>query len=217
MPRLASLTCITTVLAALLLSVAQAGNLPADHPSVDVVKIYLGFVTEQNWKEAAKLVRPSAIERKRAEAIATLKNAPTMSDEAAVLDKFGVNNLEELKALPLVDFFAADRAIFHGRGRELTSEELKKKRQSLKITVIGVAGEADGKTSHLVLRTYQEVRSKEQQEVALDELIFISAVNEEGKWLIAPDSQRPNITPLKAAAEAPAPEAGASKPKAKGK
>ena len=175
-----------------------------DHPSVAVVKAYLGYVTEQNWKEAAKLVKPAAIERKRAEAIATLKNAPTMSDEAAVLSKFGVKDMKELEKLPLVDFFAADRAIFHSRGRELTPEVLKKKKDSLKINVLGVVGEEDGKNTHLVLRTYQEV-----EEVGLDELIFISASNEDGKWLIAPDSMRPSVKSLKGGAAPAVPPAGA--------
>jgi hypothetical protein len=184
-------------------TVARAENLPMDHPSVAVVKAYLGFVTEQNWKEAAKLVKPSAIERKRAEAIATLKNAPTMTDEATVLNKFGVKDMKELEKMAAVDFFAADRAIFHSRGRELSAETLQKKRASLKITVIGVVGESDGKNAHLVLRTYQEV-----EEVGLDELIFISASNEEGKWKIAPDSMRPNVKALKGGATPAVPPTG---------
>jgi hypothetical protein len=191
--------------AALGMSALRAENLAADHPCVDVVKSYLGFVTEQSWKEAAKLVKPAAIERKRAEAIQSLKNAPTMSDEAAVLKQFGVGNVTELEKLPLVDFFAADRTIFHARGRELTSEVLKKKRESLKINVLGVVGEEGGKAVHLVLRTYQEV-----EDVALDELIFISAVNEDGKWVIAPDSMRPSVKSLKGGAAPAVAPPGAS-------
>jgi hypothetical protein len=202
MSRLA--TFLLAGLSVLCSSGLHAENLPADHPAAEVVKSYLGFVTEQNWLEAAKLVKPAAIERKRAEAIATLKNAPTMSDEEAVLNKFGVKSIKELESLDLVKFFAADRTIFHSRAKEYTADVLKKKRESLKINVLGVVGEEGGKAAHLVLRTYQEV-----DDLALDELIFISAVNEDGKWVIAPDSMRPAVKSLKGGAAPATAPAGA--------
>jgi hypothetical protein len=188
------------------LSALHAENLPSSHPSSEVVKNYLAFVTEQNWKEAAKYVRPSAIAQKHAEVINALKNISTMSEETAILEKFGVKSIDELKKMPLTDFYAADRMLMHNRGKVQSPEIIKKKRDSLKITVYGIVGEPDGKTVHLVVRTYQEV-----DDYSLNELIFISAVNEEGKWLVAPDITRPSVKPLKAAA--PKPDAGkAAKP-----
>jgi hypothetical protein len=142
-------------------------------------------------------MKPSSVERKRAEIIATLKNAPTMSDEEALLAKFGVKNVKELEAMPLEEFYIAERNVLHSRGREVTPELIKKKRDSLKITVLGVAGENDRKSTHVILRTYQEVSSKDNQDIALDELIFVSTSNENGKWLIVPDGQRPIVTTLK--------------------
>jgi hypothetical protein len=198
---------VTTALLALTVTAARAENLPMDHPSVEVVKNYLGFVTEQNWKEAAKLVKPSAIEKKRVEAIATLKNAPTMSDEENVLAKFGVKDIKALESMPLVDFFAADRAIFHSRGRTLSPDQLKKKRESLKINVLGVVGEADRQAAHLVVRTYQEA-----EEYGFDELIFITAVNQDGKWVVAPDNMHPVVKSLKGGAAPAAAAPGSASP-----
>jgi hypothetical protein len=194
-----SLAHFTLLALVFFVQVAHAENLPIDHPSVAAVKSYLGYITEHNWKEASKMMKPASVEKKRAEIIATLKNAPTMSDEEALLAKFGVKNVKELEAMPLEEFYAAERNVLHGRGREITPELIKKKRDSLKITVLGVAGENDRKSTHVVLRTYQEVSSKDNQDIALDELIFISTSNENGKWLIVPDSQRPNVTTLKSA------------------
>ena len=185
---------------------ANAENLPMTHPTVELVKKYFTLVVDQDWKGAAKMIRPESIERKKRETIAIIKSAPTMSEEAAMLSKIGVKDLPELEKMSVEDFYVADRQSFHTSSRS-NDEILKQKKQSLKINVLGAIGEEG--IAHLAVRTSQEVMDQR-----IDELFFISFVQEKDdltKWLIAPDMSRPVTTPLKgaegdAAAPAPAPE-----------
>lgn len=188
---------------------AKADNLPMTHPTVDLVKKYFRYVIEQNWREAAKMIRPSSIERKKKETLAIIKSAPTMSEEAAMLGRLGVKDLKELEKMSVEDFYIADRQSFQ-RPQSATNEDVQKqKRESLKVNVLGVVGEQDNKIIHLVVRTSQEVIDQR-----IDEIFFISFTQDEvdgSKWVIAPDIQRPVTEPLKtpakpAAAPAPAPE-----------
>ena len=184
-------------------SAARAENLPATHPTVELVKKYFQLVVEQNWKEAAKMIRPSSIERKKRETIAIIKSASTMSEEAAMLAKLGVKDLRELEKMSVEEFYVADRQSFHNLARN-NEEILKQKKASLKVDVLGVIGEQDGKVAHLAVRTSQEVMDQR-----INELFFISFTQDDAdkaKWQIAPDMQRPVTEPLaKEAAAAPAP------------
>ncbi len=195
----------------LLVSNSQAGNLPPTHPTGELVAKYFKLVVDQNWKEAASMIRPSSIERKKRETVQIIKQAPTMSEESAMLAKLNVKDIKELEAMTTEQFYVADRESFHSSAN--TPEVLKQKKESLKITVLGIVGEENGTVAHLVVRTSQEVIDQR-----INELFFISFVQDESdktKWLIAPDMQRPVTEPLgekkdeaadKKAPEAPAPE-----------
>ena len=181
---------------------ARAENLPMTHPTVELVKKYFSMVVEQDWKGAAKMIRPESIERKKRETVAIIKSAPTMSEEAAMLAKIGVKDLSELEKMSVEDFYVADRQSFHTPSKN-NDEILKQKKQSLKINVLGAIGEEG--IAHLAVRTSQEVLDQR-----IDELFFISFVQEKADpkvWLIAPDMSRPVTTPLKTAEgeAAPAP------------
>ncbi len=200
-------------LALLALSIAihlpvRAENLPANHPAVDVAQKYMHLVAEQNWAEAVKLVRPASIERKKRETIAIIKAAPTMTQESAMLARLGVKSLKELEDLSVEQFYIHDRVSFYDNS--ITPEVLKEKRESLKITILGVVGEGDGKTVHVVVRTSQVVMKQR-----LSELFFLSFVQDEKdttKWLMTPDVQRPiteSIDDAKPADGAAAPDAAA--------
>lgn len=202
------MSCVLTALA-LATGAAKADNLPMTHPTVDLVKKYFRYVIEQNWREAAKMIRPSSIERKKRETLAIVKSAPTMSEEAAMLGRLGVKDLKELEKMSVEDFYIADRQSFQ-RPQSANEEVQKQKRESLKVNVLGVVGEQDNKIVHLVVRTSQEVIDQR-----IDEIFFISFTQDEtdsSKWVIAPDIQRPVTEPLKtpakpaAVAPAPAPE-----------
>ncbi len=186
---------------------ARADNLPMSHPTVDLVKKYFQLVVEQNWKGAAKMIRPESIERKKRETIAIIKSAPTMSEEAAMLAKIGVKDLAELEKMSVEDFYIADRQSFHSPSRN-NDQILEQKKKSLKINVLGVIGEQNDSIAHLAVRTSQEVLDQR-----IDELFFISFVqdtDEKGKWLIAPDMSRPVTTALKEGEGGAKPEAPAA-------
>ncbi len=187
---------LLSVLILLAAQAARAENLPLTHPTVELVKKYFTLVVEQNWKGAAKMIRPESIERKKRETVAIIKSAPTMSEEAAMLAKIGVKDLGELEKMSVEEFYIADRQSFHSPSRN-NDEILKQKKQSLKINVLGVIGEQDDTIAHLAVRTSQEVMDQR-----IDELFFISFIKDKtdsSKWLIAPDMSRPVTTPLKPA------------------
>jgi hypothetical protein len=200
---------IVATAALLAVSAVRAENLPATHPTVDLVKKYFQLVVEQNWKEAAKMIRPSSIERKKRETLAIIKSASTMSEEAAMLAKLGVKDLRELEKMSVEEFYVADRQSFHNLARN-NEEILKQKKASLKVDVLGVIGEQDGKVAHLAVRTSQEVMDQR-----INELFFISFTQDDAdkaKWQIAPDMQRPVTEPLaKDGAAPPAPASEAPK------
>lgn len=173
---------------------ARAENLPMTHPTVELVKKYFTMVVEQDWKGASKMIRPESIDRKKRETVAIIKSAPTMSEEAAMLAKIGVKDLQELEKMSVEDFYVADRQSFHTPSRN-NDEILRQKKQSLKINVLGAIGEPG--IAHLAVRTSQEVMDQR-----IDELFFISFIQDKddtSKWLIAPDMSRPVTTPLKGA------------------
>ena len=91
----------------------RAENLPPDHPTVELVKKYFQLVVEQDWKTAAKMIRPASIERKKRETLAIIKSAPTMSEEAAMLGKLGVKDIKSLENMSAEEFYVADRQSFH--------------------------------------------------------------------------------------------------------
>lgn len=209
---LGPVVALIAVAASLLPVSAGAENLPLTHPTVDLVKKYFQFVVEQKWQEAAKMIRPSSIERKKRETLAIIKSAPTMSEEAAMLAKLGVKDLRELEKMSVEEFYVADRQSFHNLARN-NEEILKQKKESLKVEVLGVVGEKEGTVAHLAVRTSQEV-----QDQRINELFFISFTQDETdktKWQIAPDMQRPvteAIASKEGAAAAPvAPATGGEK------
>lgn len=191
----------------------RAENLPLTHPTVELVKKYFELVVDQDWKTAAKMIRPASIERKKRETLAIIKSAPTMSEEAAMLGKLGAKDIKSLESMTPEEFYVADRQSFHNPARNDDEKERQKKVQeqkkgSLKIDVLGVIGEQGGKVAHLAVRTSQDVIDQR-----INELFFISFIQDEAdatKWLIAPDMQRPVTEPLSGAAPAPAADAKAS-------
>lgn len=191
---------LASTIIALSLSVgARAENLPLDHPTAKVVNQYLEAVVKQDWKTAATMLLPISLERRKAQMINSVKNSTTMTEEAAKLNMLGVKDVADLEKMTPQDAYVADRAAVHSR-MKITPEALKKKQETLKINILGLVTEEDGKIVHAIVRTRQETL-----EVAIEELLLISLTQDKldaKKWHVVPDMQQPITTPL-AAAKAP--------------
>jgi hypothetical protein len=175
---------------------AVAGSLPADHACGDLVKKYLASVVKQEWKTAASLLLPSSLDRKQKETIAIIKTAPTMSEEAQMLERFGVKEIRDLEKLSPQEFYIMDREAWHKR-INAAAEVTKRKQDTLKIDVLGLVEEKEKGYVHATVRTSQETLTDR-----IEELFLISFVKEDGKWLISPEMKdRPIITPLATKAE----------------
>lgn len=169
-------------------------QLPLDHPCAGLVKKYLESVVAQDWKTASAMLLPSSLERKQKETIAIIKTAPTMTEEAAMLERFGVKEIRDLETQSPQDFYITDRTAWHKR-INAAPEVTAKKKQTLKIDVLGLVEEKDKNFIHATVRTSQETLTDR-----IEELFLISFVKEGDKWLIWPEMKdRPIITPLDSA------------------
>lgn len=174
---------------------ASADNAPLDHPAVDLVKSYLQAIVHQDWKEASAMLLPSALERRRLKVAAAIKNSSTMTEEAAKLNMLGIKDVRELEKMSPQEAYVLDRKAVHDR-MHIPASTIKRKSDTLKIKILGVASEEDGKIVHVVVRTSQET-----EETLIEELLLISCAQDRAdakKWLIVPDMQEPVTTPLKA-------------------
>lgn len=171
-----------------------AENKPVDHPAAAIVKSYLEAVVKQDWKAAAELLLPSSLERRKEQMILAIKNSSTMTEEAAKLNMLGVKDVKDLEALSPQAAYIVDRKSVHDR-MKIPDEVLKRKIETLKINILGLCPEEDGKIMHAVVRTKQETI-----DTLIEELLLISLIQDKAdtkKWLVVPDMQQPLTTPLK--------------------
>jgi len=176
----------------------SAAPLSSDHPCSALVKKYLTSVVRQDWKTAAALLLPSSLDRKQKETVSVIKTAPTMTEEAQMLERFGVKEIRELEKLTPQEFYMLDREAWHKR-INAAAEVTKRKQETLKIDVLGLVEEKEKGYVHATVRTSQETLTDR-----IEELFLISFVQEGDKWLIWPEMKdRPIITALdgKAATE----------------
>jgi hypothetical protein len=190
MPSLRFFSTLFLCLSFSLMQPAQAAT--SEHPCAGLVKKYLTCVVNQNWESAAVLLQPSALARKQKEAVSVMKSATTMSAEQEMLNSFGVKEIRDLEALTPQAFYVLDRISWHKRVNT-PAEVSKRKQETLKVDVLGVAEEKDRGYAHVTVRTTQETLTDR-----VEELFLISFIKEKDKWLISPDlKDRPIITPLK--------------------
>jgi hypothetical protein len=184
-----SLFCIAS---ALILSFqapeSRAENLPMNHPTAELVKTYLTAVVNQDWEKAGSMLALPSLQKKLQETVSIIQMAPTMTEEAAMLAKLGVKDLAELQKMSPTAFYAAERAAVHQRiGAD--PAVMAKKKETLKINIIGLAGEEGDRIVHAVVRTSQETLKEKIQELFL---ISLEKDADDGKtWLIVPDMMRP--------------------------
>jgi hypothetical protein len=176
---------------------AISAPLPPDHPCSDLVKKYLTCVVNQDWKTAANLLQASSLERKQKETIAIIKTAPTMSEEQAMLERFGVKEIRELEKLTPQEFYIMDREAWHKR-INAAADVTKRKQETLKIDVLGLVEEKEKGYVHATVRTSQETLTDR-----IEELFLISFIKQGDSWTISPEMKdRPLITPLEAKGDA---------------
>jgi hypothetical protein len=167
---------------------SRAENLPMNHPTAELVKTYLTAVVNQDWEKAGSMLALPSLQKKLQETVSIIQMAPTMTEEAAMLAKLGVKDLAELQKMSPTAFYAAERAAVHQRiGAD--PAVMAKKKETLKINIIGLAGEEGDRIVHAVVRTSQETLKEKIQELFL---ISLEKDAEDGKkWLIVPDMMRP--------------------------
>lgn len=180
----------------------SAQSKQADHPASAIVKSYLEAVVKQDWKSAAEMLLPSSLERRKEQMILAVKNSSTMTEEAAKLNMLGVKDVKELEALSPQAAYVVDRKAVHER-MKIPEDALKRKIDTLKINILGLCPEEEGKIMHAVVRTKQET-----PDTLIEELLLISLIQDKDsakKWLVVPDMQQPLTTPLKPQEAAPKP------------
>jgi hypothetical protein len=178
----------------------RAENLPLDHATSGIATKYLEAVVQQDWKTASTMLLPASLERRKQQMVTAVKNSPTMTEEAAKLSLLGVKDVRDLEKMSPQEAYIADRDAVHKR-MKLSDEAIKRKRETLKITVLGVISEGEG-TVHVLVRTKQNTlvpEAKGPSEVSIEELLLISMVQDpedKGKWLVVPDMQTPVTKPV---------------------
>ncbi|MBB5030697.1 hypothetical protein [Prosthecobacter vanneervenii] len=159
-----------------------------------MVKKYLAAVVQQDWKTAAQMLLPSSLERRQRETVSIIKSAPTMTDEENMLAGYNVKGVGDLEKMTPQEFYQVDREAWHKK-LKLTPEATKRKQETLKITVLGLAEEKDKGYVHVTVRTSQETLTDRIEELFL--ISFVPDPANPKNYLISPEMKdRPVITPL---------------------
>jgi hypothetical protein len=195
------LSAITGCLLSLSFAV-RAENLPFDHATAGIAKKYLEAVVQQDWSAASTMLLSASLERRRVQMINAVKNSRTMTEEANKLAMLGIKDLRELEKMTPQQAYVADREAVHKQMR-LSEDAIKKKQETLKITVLGVIAESGGSPVHVLVRTKQNTVVQDPRatagEVSIEELLLISMIldkEDNSKWLVVPDMQTPVTTPV---------------------
>lgn len=198
-------TALCTLTVSLLLPAAKGESLPADHATAGIVKQYLEAIVRQDWATASNMLLPASLERRKQQMVLAVKNSRTMDEESEKLTLLGVKTVSDLEKLPATDAYVADRKAVHDR-LNVSPETIKRKQETLKINILGLVTEDEGKIVHAVVRTSQETT-----ETSISELLLISLAQDKAdatKWFIVPDMQQPITTALPGVTPAAAPAAG---------
>lgn len=186
-------TALCTLTVSLLLPTAKGESLPADHTTAGIVKQYLEAIVRQDWTTASNMLLPASLERRKQQMVLAVKNSRTMDEEAEKLTLLGVKTVSDLEKLPATDAYVADRKAVHDR-LNVSPDTIKRKQETLKINILGLVTEDEGKIVHAVVRTSQETT-----ETSISELLLISLAQDKAdatKWFIVPDMQQPITTAL---------------------
>lgn len=176
-------------------------TLPANHPAGPFVKTYLENIVKQDWQATSSMLLPASLERKKSQIVESIKNSRTMTEEQAKLELLGVKDVREVEKMTPQQAYIADRKAVHNMDQraKLSPEVLKRKEETLKVNILGLIPEENGKIVHAVVRTRQETL-----DTSIEELLLVSVMQDNldaKKWYVAPDMQVPITSPLKSAPE----------------
>lgn len=206
-----------SLVAAMLLMVPAASHtetLPPGHPAAALVKSYLEHVVRQDWTATSTMLLPSSLERKKDQMVENIKNSRTMTEEQTKLKLLGAKDVRDVEKMTPQAAYIADRKAVHQMDErmKITPEVIKRKSETLRIVILALAPEDEGRVVHAVVRTRQETL-----DASIEELLLISMVQDKTdpkKWYVAPDMQVPLTSPLKKE-EAPAGKEASSRKDAK--
>ncbi|MBE7495304.1 MAG: serine/threonine protein kinase [Verrucomicrobiaceae bacterium] len=149
-----------------------------------MINSYFTAIVNEDWQSASRVILPSALAERRLEAINRIQSAPTMSEETALLQKLGANSLGELQKLTPEEFYIRDRQSYHA-GISVTDLDKDKKKNSLRVMIIGIAEEKERNYQHVVVRTYMETTTTGISELFL---ISLAATDQPNVMLIDPNA-----------------------------
>lgn len=176
---------------------SRAESLPPDHPAAALVKSYLEHIVSQDWDTTSAMLLPSSLERKKAQMVENIKNSRTMTEEQTKLKLLDAKDVRDIEKMTPQAAYIADRKAVHQMDErmKITPEVIKRKSETLRVAILALVPEDEGKVVHAVVRTRQETL-----DASIEELLLISAVQDKTdpkKWFIAPDMQVPITSPLK--------------------
>jgi hypothetical protein len=179
------------------------------NPCVKIVRSYLEAMLTQDWDKIATLMDTASMESFRDDYIRTVKRPGRISldEEKELLSVFGVKDLDEIKKVPGAKFYAT----FHNllkKNNGVDAGEMKRRKDSMKLTVLSVGPEGDS-LAHVLMRV-----SFEDSKRVVKNLELISLVKAGGKWLVTLNEQSPKIVaqPRSAQKGDPAPESATPVP-----
>lgn len=164
-----------------------------EHPSVTTAKSYLQAVVAGDWTTCAQLIFPKALERKHQASVEVIKNSATVTEEAERLKQLGIASFKELESMNPADFYVLERKAVHKVIDEPSSSQARQLR-TLRIEVLSVGLEEEGRFVHVLMRTHRET-----DEMQVHELTLVSLLQEPGEpgtWKVVPDTQIPVSEPL---------------------
>jgi hypothetical protein len=181
----------------------RAQNAAAEsHPAVKVVREYNSAILNEGWEKASVLIEPASLASLRDDYVDRAKRPGVLSldDEKLLLGKFAVKDLDAIKKVDPKKFYVGYHQLIK-TDKSAPEEVIKRVRETMKLTVLGVVEEKEQNKVHVILRSKHE-----NGRALIDNLELVSLINEGGKWLVGLNEQTAKVTPLgkNAASKAPA-------------
>jgi hypothetical protein len=160
----------------------------AEQKAVEKVVVdYLDSALRHDWASATKLVEPASMASVQDGWLKRAELAPTIDDEMRIVRSMGKGSLDEVKAMPPAEFYAAYHAALAQRFN-LTEARIKTIADSLTLRVLAIAMETDS-LAHVLVRT-----THDDEDRHVSKLEVVSLVKAGDRWLVSLDEQGPKVT-----------------------
>jgi hypothetical protein len=181
-----------------------AGGLAAadpatDRPEVAIASRYVKAVVAQDWTTCATMLAPKALQGRKNEMLAFIKQSRTMTEENSKLEALGLATYGDLEKLTPQQFYVLERTALNKKNA-LSEDSKQRQIQTLKIEVISVGAEDEGHLSHVLLRSHRETLDRRVHELLLVSLLQ-DPLDKDKCWIL-PDAQLPVAEPLGTSSEA---------------